>query len=91
MSDLKNYINSRKKYDPEFARDFDTGYEVFKLGVILRQFRENAGLTQKDLAGQLHVQPAQISQIENHSGQVRLEVIESYAAVLGKQVKVLVG
>ncbi len=90
MSDLQSYIVKRKKINPEFARNFDEGYEVFKLGVILRQLREQAGLSQADLAGQLRIRANVISQIENHSGQARLEVIEAYAAALGKKVKVMV-
>ena len=45
MSDLKKYIATRKKTDKEFAEGFEEGYEQFKIGVILRQARESAGLT----------------------------------------------
>ena len=43
MSDLKQYIDQRKKKDGKFAE----GYEQFKIGVVLRQARESAGLTQE--------------------------------------------
>ena len=36
MSDLKKYINKRKARDPEFAEDFNSGYEQFKIGVMLK-------------------------------------------------------
>jgi len=36
MSDLKKYIQKRKEWDPEFAKDFDSGYEQFKIGVMLK-------------------------------------------------------
>ena len=49
MSDLKKYIDNRKRKDKKFAENFDEGYEQFKLGVILRQARESSGLTQEDL------------------------------------------
>lgn len=49
MSDLKRYIRERKKRDKEFARGFEEGYEQFKIGIILRQARESAGLTQEEL------------------------------------------
>ena len=45
MSDLQKYIKKRKKRDPEFVKGFDTGYEQFKIGVLLKQAREEAGLT----------------------------------------------
>ncbi len=50
MSDLKQYIAKRKKTDKEFAEDYEEGYEQFKIGVIIRQARESAGLTQEELA-----------------------------------------
>ena len=53
MSDLKKYIDDRKKKDRKFAAGFDEGYEQFKIGVMLRQAREEAGLTQEELARQL--------------------------------------
>ena len=49
MNDLRKYIAKRKKTDKEFAEGFDQGYEKFKIGVILRQAREAAGLTQEEL------------------------------------------
>ena len=48
MSDLRKYINKRIQSDPEFANNFFEGYESFKVGVLLRQEREAAGMTQED-------------------------------------------
>jgi len=45
MSGLKKYVAKRKKTDKEFAEGFEAGYEQFKIGVVLRQARESAGLT----------------------------------------------
>lgn len=53
MSDLTNYIDGRKKRDPEFAENYDKGFQNFKLGVMLRQSREDAGLTQEELASKI--------------------------------------
>ncbi len=49
MSNLKAYINERKKTDKDFAEGFEEGYEQFKVGIMLRQARESAGLTQEEL------------------------------------------
>jgi len=49
MSDLKRYVKNRKTKDKVFAKDYEYGYEDFKLGIMLRQARENAGLTQEEL------------------------------------------
>ena len=50
MSDLQKYIKKRKKKDPAFAENFDSGYEHFTIGVLLKQAREESGLTQEELA-----------------------------------------
>ena len=36
MSDLKKYIDKRKRSDKEFAFEYDAGYEHFKIGAMLR-------------------------------------------------------
>jgi hypothetical protein len=45
MTDLKKYIAKRKKTDKEFAEGFEEGYEQFKIGIVLRQARESAGMS----------------------------------------------
>jgi len=40
----------------KFAEGYDEGYEQFKVGVMLRQARESAGLTQEELARR-HLKP----------------------------------
>ena len=37
--DLDDYISQRKEKDPEFAKDFDTGYEEFKIGMMIKEMR----------------------------------------------------
>ena len=50
MSDVKKYIEKRKKIDPEFAQDYDEGYKTLKIGVLLKEARLEKGLTQEELA-----------------------------------------
>lgn len=38
MSDLKKYIDKRKKTDKVFAEGFEEGYEQFKIGTIAELF-----------------------------------------------------
>ncbi|MDM8538330.1 hypothetical protein QUF70_16365 [Desulfobacterales bacterium HSG17] len=47
MDDLDKYIEKRKKQSPAFAQNYDKGYEQFKIGVLLKQARLEAGLTQE--------------------------------------------
>jgi HTH-type transcriptional regulator/antitoxin HipB len=88
MSDLKKYINERKKRDRKFAEGFDEGYEQFKIGVMLRQARESAGLTQEELARKLKTKKTAISRIENHAEDIKLSTLERVAAALGKRLQV---
>ena len=54
MSDLTNYIEKRKKEDKEFSINFNEGYQAFKIGTLLKEARQSAGITQEELAKQLH-------------------------------------
>lgn len=88
MRDLDKYIVNRKKKDKEFAEGFDEGYEQFKIGVVLRQARESAGLTQEELAKRLKTKKTAISRIENHAEDIKLSTLERVANALGKRLQV---
>lgn len=88
MSDLDKYTVNRKKKDKEFAEGFDEGYEQFKIGVVLRQARESAGLTQEELAKRLKTKKTAISRIENHAEDIKLSTLERVANALGKRLQV---
>jgi transcriptional regulator with XRE-family HTH domain len=86
MSDLTKYVKTRAVRDPEFADGFESGYADFKVGALLRQAREKAGLTQEQVAERLDTKKSSISRIENSSGSIRLSTIERYARAIGWQV-----
>ena len=88
MSDLKKYIQNRKERDKSFSHGFDAGYEEFKIGVMLRQVRESAGMTQEELAEKLNTKKTAISRIENHAEDIKLSTIERVVEALGKRLKI---
>jgi len=88
MSDLKKYISKRKVCDPEFAENYETGYQEFKIGAMLRIAREQAGLTQEQLAEKLHTKKTAISRIENHAEDIKLSTLKKFAQALGKKLRV---
>ena len=90
MSDLKKYVARRKARDPEFAENYEAGYLEFKIGVLLRQAREEAGLTQEEVAQRLDTQKSAISRIENHAEDIRLSTLEKYARAVGKRLHLAV-
>ena len=88
MSDLNKYISKRKKDDQEFAENYDTGYQDFKVSVLLKQLRQQSGLTQDELAIKLKTKKSVISRIENHADDIPLSTLRRYAKSLGRRIKI---
>jgi len=88
MSDLQKYIEKRKAKDPEFAHNYESGYQQFKIGAMLKLAREEAGLTQEQLARKLSTKKSAISRIENHAEDIKLSTLEKIAKALGKKLRV---
>ena len=91
MSDLQRYIRNRKQREKTFSVNFEGGYRDFKIGVLLRQAREKAGLSQEELARRLRTKKTAISRIENHAEDVRLSTLEKVAMALGKRLQIAIG
>ena len=88
MSDVKKYIEKRKKSDPAFAKNFDEGYQEFKIGEMLKMARKETGLTQEDVAKAMHTKKSAISRIENHAQDIKLSTLQAFAQVMGKALKI---
>ncbi|MDD7612105.1 MAG: helix-turn-helix transcriptional regulator [Spirochaetales bacterium] len=86
--DLDNYISQRKEKDSEFAKDFDTGYEEIKIGMMIKEMRIESGMTQEQLAEKLETKKSVISRMENHSEDIRLSTLQKVASVFGKQLRI---
>ncbi len=84
MDDLEKYIEKRKKNSPDFAQGFEEGYEHFKIGIMLRMAREEAGMTQEELARKMKTKKSAISRIENHAEDIRLSTLKKFAESVGK-------
>jgi transcriptional regulator with XRE-family HTH domain len=85
VSDLTKYTQARAARDPEFAEGLEAGYSDFKVGALLRQAREKAGLTQEQVAERLATKKSAISRIENSAGSIRFSTLERYAQAIGWQ------
>jgi HTH-type transcriptional regulator / antitoxin HipB len=90
MSDVQRYIKKRKKIDNDFADGFDTGYEQFKIGMVIKELRIKEGMTQEELAGKLHTKKSVISRMENHSEDIRLSTLNKVAEVFGKKLQIAI-
>jgi HTH-type transcriptional regulator / antitoxin HipB len=78
-------ISKNIKKNPEFAKDFDSGYEHFKIGMLIKQAREEIGLTQEELALRLNTKKSAISRIENHAEDIKLSILKKFVKALGKR------
>ena len=83
MSDVTRYARERAARDQEFADDLEEGYADFKVGSLLRQAREQAGLTQEEVAERLETKKSAISRIEYSAGSIRLSTLERFARAIG--------
>ena len=88
MSDLKKYVGKRKRKDKRFAEGYDEGYEQFKVGVMLREARMAAGMTQEELARRIGTKKTAISRIENHAEDIKLSTLKKAASALGKRLEI---
>jgi len=89
MSDLQEYKNKRMKKDPEFWKDYEERFETFKLGILLKQARIEAKMTQEQIAQQLNTTKSVISRMENHATDIRLSTLEKFAKALGRRIHVV--
>jgi len=90
MSDLSQYIEIRKKTDPVFAEDYDSGYEEFKIGFMIKELRLKEGMTQEELAKKMNTKKSVISRMENHSEDIRLSTLGKVAEVFGKKLQIAI-
>ncbi|MBM3711874.1 MAG: helix-turn-helix domain-containing protein [Actinobacteria bacterium] len=88
MDHLDKYIIKRKNKSKKFAKNFDKRYENFKIGALLRQAREEVGVTQEEIAEKLSTKKSAISRIENHAEDIRLSTLKSYLEALGKKLQI---
>jgi HTH-type transcriptional regulator / antitoxin HipB len=85
MSDLQNLIAKLKAEDPNFAESYDRSYQAFRLGVMLQVAREDAGMTQEQVAQKLGTKKSAISRLENNAGDLRLSTLQKYAEAVGRK------
>lgn len=88
MSDLQQYKAKRMLKNDGFWNDYDKRFETFKLGILLKQARIEAGMTQAQIAKQLKTSKSVISRMENHATDIRLSTLEKFAKAVGRDIQV---
>jgi len=75
----------------EMRENFENEFEVFKLGVMLKELRKEKGLTQEQLAEKCGTTKTYISRIENNASDIRLSTLmRILQSGLGGQLKLSV-
>lgn len=75
--------------DPDFARRFEAAGEAWDVSLQIARLREQAGLSQKELADRLHTTQQQISRLESPSYEGHsLSMLRRVASALGATVRV---
>ena len=75
--------------DPDFAERFKRAGEAWDVALQIAALRENAGLSQKDLARKLHTSQQNISRLESPAYEGHsLSMLRRVAEVLGATVRV---
>ena len=88
MSDLQKYKAKRMQKNPDFWNDYEKRFDTFKLGVLLKQARVEAGMTQEQIAKQLKTSKSVISRMENHATDIRLSTLENFARAVGRDIQI---
>ena len=61
--------------------ELETGYENFKIGVLLHEARIEKGLTQEELAAKVGTTKSYISKIENNVKEVRISTLQKIVEI----------
>lgn len=87
MSKKIDDIIKEEMKDPEFAKEFRNEEEKTASALALYYAREEAGLTQADLAERANVPQATIARIENGNN-VTFDKLAEIAHAMGKEIKI---
>src|SRR5205809_7975410 len=87
-TNFDRYLDEQMK-DPEFAARFERAGEAWEIALQLAALRQQAGLSQKELARKLRTSQQQISRLESPAYEGHsLSMLRRVAEVLGATVQV---
>lgn len=74
---LEEFIdeNYGKEGSPS-RKEFDKGYEAFKIGYLIQKARLERGLTQEELAEKCGTNKGYISKVENNLKEIRISTLQ---------------
>ncbi len=85
---FRDYLREQLK-DEEFRKAFDEEDVYARLAVQIAQLREDKGLSQAELARELHTSQQMISRLEDpHNGSISLNTLVKLARAFHKRLKI---
>lgn len=88
MSTYREYLEDRKKRDPEFAEEYEKNYENFKLNAMIKALRIESGISQQEMADRIGTKKSTISRMENHAEDIRFSTLQKVASACGKKISI---
>jgi len=77
LKSLDQFVDEKiGKRGVEKREEFDAEYDVFKLGVLIQQAREDKGLTQEQLAALAGTNKSYISKLERNLKDIRFSTLQ---------------
>ncbi len=78
----KNITTFEEHLDEQYGKigtpsrdEYERGFEAFKVGVLIREARKKANMTQKELAEKSETKRSYISRIETDASDIRLSTL----------------
>ena len=86
MTDYKDFLNEQLQ-DKEFRKEYDALDAEFSIVQAMLDARNEAGLTQKELADRTGIAQADISKLENGNANPSLRTLQRLADGMGMKLK----
>lgn len=99
MSDMKNTTNFEELLETKYGKKgtvkrdkFDSDSIAFRLGVMLKEARREANLTQEELAQRIGTKKSYISRIERGLSDIQISTYSKLIEIgLGKKLNISIG
>lgn len=87
-SSLDDWLKKESAKDRSFAAGLDERFNKYRLAQELKAMREQAGLSQKQLAERVHTKQPSIARLERARVLPKLDLLQRVARALGAEVMV---
>lgn len=87
-SDVLDYIEARKRAEPEFRAAFQTAFEQIQFARELKKIREAQGLSQVQLAELIGTKQPAIARLESGRVMPRIDLLQKIAKALNMHLQI---